>query len=358
MRRFVSIVKQFSRIALVRRGTAVPLRRKILAVSVAAATALPITASTLTPKALYHDQATNYIDNTEWEHYLESPEKHPKDFIKTLSYLRYCQQNAPNLKEILDDVNFEKLINKLIDLDLLANKNSAKFNPQHLKIFDDVFGFENLPNPMKIFELLLTHRRLSLCPMIYTEIFSRVFNEDLRKQIVALLTSYDPDGTRFQLIKKMISESKNKIMVPGYSKYAYSYENFCFFASNDIVDSSETDKYFETILSYPSFSQRHTRKILNYLLALNPDLSAKKALTMILLNKIQDVATMERKTFLSSLVNKIDYPFSHQESIELTEALNESYNQLRSSDSKFRAKGFINYLSSSHPKIGIIVNDK
>ncbi|AYV83382.1 MAG: hypothetical protein Hyperionvirus6_63 [Hyperionvirus sp.] len=72
---------------------------------------------------------------------------------------------------------------------------------------------------------------------------------------------------------------------------------------------------------------------------------------MIVLNKIQDLGN--DKLFLSSLVDKIDYSFSADETAQFSQTLDDSYNKLKNQPSKDDAIKFIGYIAMKHPKIGI-----
>ncbi|AYV80762.1 MAG: hypothetical protein Harvfovirus6_12 [Harvfovirus sp.] len=354
MRRFSFIVRQSCRL-LTPVASRIPRRiperslflRKFVTLTTAAAS-IPIIAAITPQNPSYHAKAIDYIKNEEWDIYLESPEKYQRSFTKTLEYLRYCQQHSPELKTIFIDIDFEKLIYKLIALDTTANKI------HYLKIFSDTFGFDNLPKPMKIFYKILRDTNIPWLSPISAYIFSNIHNEASQKEILTILSAASHNREMFEIIKIIISTSKTKIIVPGYSKYADSYNNFYYFASRNLIDPAETDQYFEKIMYSSDCTPRQTRRTLDYLIALNPDPSAKKALTLITLNVIQYYGTTEeRKTFLSSLIDTIDYTFTEEEAKIFSEAVGTSYNALKNHQSKTDAQNFIQYISSSHPKLGI-----
>ncbi|AYV82754.1 MAG: hypothetical protein Hyperionvirus2_122 [Hyperionvirus sp.] len=342
---------------------------KVIAAAIGIAAAVPLVAAAAPEKkAIYHDKAIAHFKNKDWITHLNSPEKNLKAFVQTLEYALYCTKNAPEFKTI-SKIQFDELIKKLIELDTNANINkpASKFKMHYLKIFDDAYGFNNLSKPVEIINTLV-RLRLEWTSPIWLNILLKIHNESTEKEIVNELISFTPanyttirlppyDNSNpvyeqtealFNIIKTMISRSKKKIIVDGYYKLLYDYERFYFFASNDLIRSSETGQYLVQVLAVEKFSHQEVYKILKYLIALNPHVSAQRELLIPILVKLGNSHDDETKAFLSFLVNTIVVG----QSLEEREALGEIYQRVRyrSGLGYDGSYAFAAYISSKHPQ--------
>ncbi|AYV82732.1 MAG: hypothetical protein Hyperionvirus2_100 [Hyperionvirus sp.] len=376
MRRFAQVVQRSCRFAAVAGRTVNRISRRIpvaalykvtprkIAVFVFAA-AVPITAAAAPTNSKYHTTAVNFIENEPWDLYLTNPEKDLKLFTKTLEYARYCNDNVPKLKEMFTTINFKSIIYKLIYLDNKEQEAKENYPKNYLKIFHDNFGFDNVPNITNICTEVINsvggwqyqgQIQYSIqWQFLQNNLFPYIHDEASRKSIIAKLVSITPTDRLFELIKTVISGSKTQIIVDGYVNFSNTYENFQFFASRDLIDASKTVEYLDKVVSnIPSRLQVY--KILDYLITLNPDESAKKAMTLLIIQKMEGDTTEDWKTFLSCLIDKIDYTFTEDDTEKLTKALNDSYEKLRNKETKTRAMNLIRYISVKHPKLGVIPN--
>ncbi|AYV81055.1 MAG: hypothetical protein Harvfovirus14_36 [Harvfovirus sp.] len=361
MRQLVKLVQRsrlFSTVAAVRAAASRPLVHKsagrmglkFAVAAVAIGTVVPFTVNTafassvLSPEAAqiieakatvkkYHDDATHFIQNELWDKYLLDPKQNLELFKKTLEYALYCQKNVPELKPLVATINFQSLILTVI-------------SQGYIETFDECFGFDNVDDIVNICTF-----DLRSVPTIYQKIIPFIRNEDSRKQIVHKLANnrnLNLNDVLFAIIQKTISESKTKIIDSSYPNICTSYEKFQWFASKGLIDGNNAGNYISRILilgtyGNSTFSGLELIKVVNHLLALNPNPEVKKNMTLSILKNMN---RGEENGHLSFLVDKIGSSFTKEEFDIFSNEIKNQY--------PISGDAFLKHLASRHPKLYVV----
>ncbi|AYV83712.1 MAG: hypothetical protein Hyperionvirus10_48 [Hyperionvirus sp.] len=298
----------------------------------------------------YHTQAIDFIRYTNWKKTLENCNE--EKFREVLGYIAYCKRNVPALIPVINSLNMKRLLLMIRHNDKIEAKALKKVGlpikpiPTWLSILNETIGLDNLPDISEAYNIF--------GGMIYggdgMDRSSEYFLDNIKKKenrikILGTLLESERHPNIFQYIKKYNMEQK--IIFPKYSKYAYNYSNFKYLADNDLIDPVAVVDYMEVAGASNENSPEDKRQILGYLLILNPHRSAKRSMTLMLLNSMQGKIKEERM-FVSSLIKAIGYKFRREEIKKFEADLNVAYKKLNYYASKNEANGFVEYLKSEH----------
>ncbi|AYV81886.1 MAG: hypothetical protein Harvfovirus73_4 [Harvfovirus sp.] len=340
-----------------------PVARKIIGTTIAAAaTIAALPEKKQLPKNVtqqYHDTATEFIRYRHWTKLLlDMDEKNIRDI---LGYLRYCVDHAPELHEIIRENDLNPFLYKIINADIreeckMKQEGKKPLKPKFLAIVNETLKLENMVHLESTLSHLIDQSLYDNVSGVVDYVIANIQRSDLHKLFLNEILKRRSNPTLFNYIKQI--NAKNKIVMQGYAAYAYKYEDFLYFAENNLIDPENVVAYMENAVASDENSLEGKRSIIRYLLALNPHPSVKHAMTLSLISSIQKgIRYNPEPKGLSHMINVIDYEFTQEESEKFAEELNEIYNNFHGYNTeghKKEMKLLIEYLQKNHPKVGLI----
>ncbi|AYV83381.1 MAG: hypothetical protein Hyperionvirus6_62 [Hyperionvirus sp.] len=307
----------------------------------------------------YDQAARDVIEYTNWEKTLLSCDE--EKFREVIGYIAYCKLHVPELIPVINQFNTEGLLHRIIRKDIadaelfLKSGSKGKFKPTWLGIYNETIGLDNLPDIRRAFYILGDYTRgPDRYGDVYEYFIDNIKKPENRAEIFEGLLDLSPSPYVFRCIQKY--NVTGKLISPRYSKYAYKFSNFKYLADNDMVDPSGVVDYLEVAVNSTDNSPEDKRQILTYLLALNPDPSAKRAMTFALRDLLKN-ATEREMRFISSLIKRIGYEFTAEEKNKFQADANQSYKKLKYYEGFEAAEALAKYIRKNHPEFGVISLD-